>query len=114
MADSAVVCALVLARFLQFMDFHGNVAVYAQDYDSSMYVLETAGNLADQLALCEGRAWEIAMLAKIGLGPVRGPRRQRATTCQTEARGDATTQTRADKSGGIGRRLWHLPVTPRD
>ena len=66
MADPAVVCALVLARFLQFMDFHGNVTVYAQDYDSSMYVLETAGNLADQLALCEGRAWEIAMLAKIG------------------------------------------------
>ena len=31
-----------------------------------MYVLETAGDLADRLAACEGRAREIAMLAKVG------------------------------------------------
>ena len=35
MTDPALFCAVVFARFLPFMDFHGNVADYAKDFDAS-------------------------------------------------------------------------------
>ena len=38
MSDPVLFCGIVLARFLQFMDFHGNVANYAMDFDASMFV----------------------------------------------------------------------------
>jgi pyruvate-formate lyase-activating enzyme len=59
-------------------------------------------------------------LARFGMNPRRWLARLTARThAAHEALGarecsDATTQTRADEPGGVGRRLWHLPVTPGD
>jgi pyruvate-formate lyase-activating enzyme len=67
------------------------------------------GSWATRLARLAG-----STLARIGLGPIRGPRRLRPTTPSTEAGGNATAQTGTDEPDGLGRRLWHLPVTTRD
>jgi len=67
------------------------------------------GGWGERLARLAGTA-----LAQIGFAPVRGLGRARFSTAPTEAGGNATAQTGADESDGLGRRLWHLPVTTRD
>ena len=66
MSDPVLFCAVAYAAFLQFMGYHGDVTVYAKDIDSSMYIAETAGDIADELALCGGHEREVALISKLG------------------------------------------------
>jgi pyruvate-formate lyase-activating enzyme len=55
----------------------------------------TLGRLARRLLPSAAHAWQVP-------------------TPETKDRPDATTQTRPDQPGGVGRRVWHLPVTNGD